>query len=86
MRLDKSTVETFLRVSIFVCVIAFCLMLALLIFDVGGWAMWLSPIVACAGVIISFGINLNKLQGTTGVPDAAGTVMPEGDGTPPAMG
>lgn len=54
-------VERFLRVSITLCVAAWLGMLALLIFSVGPWAMWLLGLVACAGVILSFGVHLNHI-------------------------
>lgn len=86
MSVSRRVVDVFLRVSIFVCVVAFCLMVVLALFDVGGWALWLPPMIACAGVILSFGVNLNTLHGVTGAPKVTGSVKSEGDPTPPALG
>lgn len=65
MIVSRKKVEVFLRISIFVCTIAFGLMIFLMIFNVGGWGVWLPPAIACAGVALSFGVHLNTLQGKT---------------------
>lgn len=80
MDVNRGTVETFLRISIFICVIAFCVITLLMLFDVGGWALWTPGLIACAGVILSFGVYLNKLHSKTGAPITPDVVTPKQGG------
>ncbi len=75
MTVNRVIVETFLRISIFICSIALCLMLVLMLFDVGGWMVWTPGLIACVGVILGFGAHLNTLHGISDKPLIPGVAI-----------
>ena len=66
MIINKGLVDKFLRVSIVFSVFAFAFMLIALFLQFTLWSILLPGLIACAGVIVSFGVQLNKLNNRFG--------------------
>lgn len=66
MQITREAIEAFLRGSIFVCLVALMVMLIVAIFEFESWPVLLPGIISCTGVIVSFGVHLNRLHGHQG--------------------
>ena len=69
MEINKAVVDRFLRTAITISVICLVFIIAIVLFGIVHWSVLLAGAIACSGVIISFGVNLNKLHNSHGLPE-----------------
>ncbi len=68
MEINKTVVDRFLRTVITISTLCLIVMIGLAFLGVGHWSLWVSGVIACIGVIVSFGIHLNKLHNRPSLP------------------
>ena len=71
MNVGPAFVDRFLRISIFASVVCFALMLVMALVPVWHWSVWIAPLIADTGVIISFAVHLNGMSALFGKAPAA---------------
>jgi hypothetical protein len=69
MTITKAMLDRFLRTAITISVFAFIVMLLFMFLDPDPWYLWLPGVTACAGVIVSFGVYVNKIHNRPGHPE-----------------